>query len=149
MLGIWNSMERPWFLFPATVDPTNRPDRLRRSHCVKDSRRIGSSIWIILQVTKKLCINFEWTLKYLDIESGAISINRSHTIRNGHLLIVTLLIDPFAVDFDEELSALFGGVLDDQSIYLELCIKAVLNLYKNLSNPPTSVSIVSHSMVTN
>lgn len=51
------------------------------------------------------------------------------------------------VDFDEELSALFGGVLDDQSIYLELCIKTVLNLYKNLPNPPTSVSIVAHSMV--
>lgn len=33
------------------------------------------------------------------------------------------------------------------SIYLELCIKTVLNLYKNLPNPPTSVSIVSHSMV--
>lgn len=54
---------------------------------------------------------------------------------------------PSAVDFDEEYSALFGGVLDDQSIYLELCIKAVLNLYKDLPNPPTSVSIVAHSMV--
>lgn len=52
-----------------------------------------------------------------------------------------------SVDFDEEFSALFGGVLDDQSIYLELCIKAVLNLYRNLPNPPTSVSIVAHSMV--
>lgn len=51
------------------------------------------------------------------------------------------------VDFDDEYSALFGGVLDDQSIYLELCIKAVLNLYKDLPNPPTSVSIVAHSMV--
>lgn len=39
------------------------------------------------------------------------------------------------------------GVLDDQSIYLELCIKTVLNLYKHLPNPPTSVSIVAHSMV--
>lgn len=33
------------------------------------------------------------------------------------------------------------------SIYLELCIKTVLNLYKNVPNPPTSVSIVAHSMV--
>lgn len=33
------------------------------------------------------------------------------------------------------------------SIYLELCIKTVLNLYKNQLNPPTSVSIVAHSMV--
>lgn len=54
---------------------------------------------------------------------------------------------PSIVDFDEEYSAFFGGVLDDQSIYLELCIKAVLNLYKGLPNPPTSVSIVAHSMV--
>ncbi|XP_031625609.1 GPI inositol-deacylase [Contarinia nasturtii] len=55
-------------------------------------------------------------------------------------------LDYFTVDYDEEYSALFGGVLDDQSIYLELCIKAVLNLYKDLPNPPTSVSIVAHSM---
>lgn len=52
-----------------------------------------------------------------------------------------------SVDFDEELSAVFGGVLDDQSIYLDLCIKAVLNLYKDLPNPPKSVSIIAHSMV--
>lgn len=51
------------------------------------------------------------------------------------------------VDFDEEFSALFGGVLDDQSIYLELCIKAVLNLYKDIPNGPTSVVIIAHSMV--
>lgn len=53
----------------------------------------------------------------------------------------------FSVDFDEEFSAIFGGVLDDQSIYLGICIKAVLNLYKNVPNAPTSVVIIAHSMV--
>lgn len=52
-----------------------------------------------------------------------------------------------AVDYDEEYSALFGGVLDDQRIYLELCITTVLNLYKGVPNAPTTVTIVAHSMV--
>lgn len=51
------------------------------------------------------------------------------------------------VDYDEEYSALFGGVLEDQRVYLELCIKAVLNLYKDIPNAPTTVTIVAHSMV--
>lgn len=50
------------------------------------------------------------------------------------------------VDFNKELSGVFGGVLDDQRLYLELCVKTVLGLYKNLTNPPTSVSIVAHSL---
>lgn len=51
------------------------------------------------------------------------------------------------VDFNEEYSALFGGILDDQSLYLELSIKTVLNLYKDLPNPPKSVAIIGHSLV--
>lgn len=50
------------------------------------------------------------------------------------------------MDFDEEYSGLFGGVLDDQRIFLEWSIKAVLNLYKDLPNAPTSVVIIAHSM---
>lgn len=53
----------------------------------------------------------------------------------------------FTVDFNEEYSALFGGILDDQKLYLELCIQTVLKLYKDSPNPPKSVSIVAHSMV--
>lgn len=72
-------------------------------------------------------------------------------VNSSFVLFLSCLTNNFlfihSVDFDEEFSALFGGVLDDQSIYLELCIKTVLNLYKNLPNPPTSVSIVAHSMV--
>lgn len=52
----------------------------------------------------------------------------------------------FSVDFNKEHSGVFGGVLDDQRLYLELCVKTVLGLYKNLTNPPTSVSIVAHSL---
>lgn len=51
------------------------------------------------------------------------------------------------VDYDEEFSGLFGGILEDQKLYLELCVKKVLNLYKDIPNPPTSVVIVGHSMV--
>lgn len=52
-----------------------------------------------------------------------------------------------SVDFNEEFSALFGGILEDQKLYLELCIQTVLGLYKASPNPPKSVTIVAHSMV--
>lgn len=53
----------------------------------------------------------------------------------------------FLVDFNEEHSALFGGYLDDQATYLDLCIKKVLGLYQHLPNKPESIAIVAHSMV--
>ncbi|XP_037028365.1 GPI inositol-deacylase [Bradysia coprophila] len=55
-------------------------------------------------------------------------------------------LDYFAVDFNEEYSALYGGYLDDQTDYLGACVDTVLNLYRNLPNGPKSVVIVGHSM---
>lgn len=63
------------------------------------------------------------------------------------LFIFVSIFIIFTVDFNEEYSALFGGILEDQRLYLELCIQTVLKLYKNSPNPPKSVSIVAHSMV--
>lgn len=78
----------------------------------------------------------------------SVQFNRKETHKDRYSIHNKIFVlCSYSVDFDEEFSALFGGVLDDQSIYLELCIKAVLNLYRNLPNPPTSVSIVAHSMV--
>lgn len=61
---------------------------------------------------------------------------------NAYIFLLT-------VDYDEEFSGLFGGILEDQKLFLELCIKKVLNLYNDVPNPPTSVAIVGHSMVLN
>lgn len=114
-------------MFLAIAAHINRPVHLLQLLYAKALKRIGSNIWIILQVF------------------------RSKNIKPKRIKQLSFIIDlkllSFVVDFDEEYSALFGGLLDDQSIYLELCIKAVLNLYKDLPNPPTSVSIVAHSMV--
>ncbi len=38
--------------------------------------------------------------------------------------------DYFAVDFDEEFSALYGGTLEGQAQFLEECVQHVLGMYK-------------------
>ena len=55
-------------------------------------------------------------------------------------------IDYFTVDLNEEYSGIFGGILNEQKIYVEYCIKAVLALYYNLANPPQQVILIGHSM---
>ncbi|XP_014678246.1 PREDICTED: GPI inositol-deacylase-like isoform X2 [Priapulus caudatus] len=52
----------------------------------------------------------------------------------------------FTVDFNEELSGLYGGVLKDQTKFVQQCIKHILALYAWKSAPPTSVILVGHSM---
>ncbi|XP_056019251.1 GPI inositol-deacylase-like [Ostrea edulis] len=52
----------------------------------------------------------------------------------------------FTVDFDEDLTALFGGVLQDQTEFVHTCIKKILRLYKNAENKPSTVILVGHSM---
>jgi glycosylphosphatidylinositol deacylase len=56
--------------------------------------------------------------------------------------------DFFAVDFREELSALSGDLLFQQTEYVNDCIKFILSLYKQSSqnSKPTSVIILGHSM---
>lgn len=55
-------------------------------------------------------------------------------------------LDYFAVDLNEEYSALFGGVLEDQTRFIEHCIRAILKLYQRLPNPPNQIVIVGHSI---
>ena len=39
-------------------------------------------------------------------------------------------LDYFSIDFNEELSALFGGVLEEQTEYVTYAIQKILSLYK-------------------
>lgn len=52
----------------------------------------------------------------------------------------------FTADLDESLSGLFGGVLNEQTEFIRLCVTRILWLYKKIENPPTSVILVGHSM---
>ncbi|KAL7022968.1 hypothetical protein ACKWTF_012440 [Chironomus riparius] len=55
-------------------------------------------------------------------------------------------LDYFAVDLNEEYSALFGGVLEDQVKFIEHSIQAILKLYERLKFPPKKLIIVGHSI---
>ena len=52
----------------------------------------------------------------------------------------------FSVDFDEDLSGIFGGVLLDQTEFVIISIKRILELYKRAAHPPSSVVLIGHSM---
>lgn len=52
----------------------------------------------------------------------------------------------FTADLDESLSGLFGGVLNEQTEFVRLCVTRILWLYKKARNPPSSVVLVGHSM---
>ncbi|KAL9872577.1 GPI inositol-deacylase isoform 2-T2 [Glossina fuscipes fuscipes] len=48
----------------------------------------------------------------------------------------------FAIDFKEQLSGFYGGYLEDQKMFLKLCIQVVSNIYEKKK----SVIIIGHSM---
>ncbi|XP_023930190.1 GPI inositol-deacylase-like [Lingula anatina] len=52
----------------------------------------------------------------------------------------------FSVDLNEEMSGIYGGVLQDQTEFVHECIKAILKLYKSSTHIPDSVVVVGHSM---
>ncbi|XP_065898651.1 GPI inositol-deacylase-like [Dysidea avara] len=52
----------------------------------------------------------------------------------------------FLVDLNEEFSGIFGGTLLRQAEYVRHCISHILTLYSHLSNPPTTVTVLAHSM---
>lgn len=54
--------------------------------------------------------------------------------------------DVFSVNFNEELVAFYGGSLQSQTKFVNICVKAILHLYKNQEFPPQSVIIIGHSM---
>jgi len=52
--------------------------------------------------------------------------------------------DFFTVNLNEELSGLFGGVLQGQTVFVAACINHILSLYSGAK--PPSVALVTHSM---
>lgn len=57
--------------------------------------------------------------------------------------------DFFTISYNEELSGLFGGVLESQTDFAAACISKILSLYKNhkfTKTVPTSVILIGHSM---
>ncbi|CAK1547233.1 unnamed protein product [Leptosia nina] len=57
--------------------------------------------------------------------------------------------DYFTVSYNEELSGLFGGVLQSQTEFAAACVHKILSLYKNhkyTKSVPTSVILIGHSM---
>lgn len=54
--------------------------------------------------------------------------------------------DYFAVDFQEEFSAIYGGSLAAQSTFVSNCISHILSLYKGQANAPKSLVLVGHSI---
>ncbi|XP_057192030.1 GPI inositol-deacylase [Triplophysa rosa] len=70
----------------------------------------------------------------------------SVALRKAEDLDRPIQMNVFTIDFNEELVALYGGSLRRQTHFLHECIKAVLRLYKDQPDPPTSVVLVGHSM---
>ncbi|KAH8420199.1 hypothetical protein KR009_007142 [Drosophila setifemur] len=54
-------------------------------------------------------------------------------------------LDYYTLDYDEELSALYGGYLPRQQSYLKHCIRTILSIYKGRSEQPSLV-LIGHSM---
>ncbi|KAJ2945870.1 hypothetical protein O0L34_g4777 [Tuta absoluta] len=57
--------------------------------------------------------------------------------------------DYFTIDYNEELSGLYGGVLQSQTEFAAACISRILRLYKSnryTKNVPKSVILIGHSM---
>lgn len=55
-------------------------------------------------------------------------------------------LDYFSVDLNEEYSALYGGVLEEQTEFVARCIVKVLDLYRGLKNRPRQLILVGHSI---
>lgn len=55
-------------------------------------------------------------------------------------------LDYFAVDLNEEYSAFYGGVLEEQTEFVARCIVQVLELYRGLKNRPRQLILVGHSI---
>ncbi|XP_053681085.1 GPI inositol-deacylase [Anopheles nili] len=54
-------------------------------------------------------------------------------------------LDYFSVDLNEELSGVYGGYLQQQTEYVELCIQEILRLYGSRGHA-TSIIIIGHSV---
>lgn len=55
-------------------------------------------------------------------------------------------LDFFTVDFNEEYSGLYGGILTSQIKYTALCVKRILKLYEMRFKEPVSIVLIGHSL---
>lgn len=53
-------------------------------------------------------------------------------------------MDYYTIDFDEELSALYGGYMYHQKSFLKHCIRTILSLYRR--QPASPIVLIGHSM---
>lgn len=53
-------------------------------------------------------------------------------------------LDYYTIDFDEELSALYGGYMYHQQSFLKHCIRTIVSLYRN--KPASPIVLIGHSM---
>lgn len=100
----------------------------------KQSRSIGS-VSERGYLHRRLEGNRQLSQRELEEEAKQLSINR---------------FDHFSIDYNEELSAINGIFLEDQTQFLNDCIRKILSLYDKNSKPgfvkPTSVILIGHSM---
>ncbi|KAJ8975495.1 hypothetical protein NQ317_016371 [Molorchus minor] len=54
--------------------------------------------------------------------------------------------DYYTIDFNDELSGLYGPLLYDQLSYLNSSLYRILELYNERKNKPTSIALIGHSM---
>lgn len=54
--------------------------------------------------------------------------------------------DYFAVDLNDEFSALYGPILYEQLMYVNSSIRTILELYKNKPNAPQKIILIGHSV---
>ncbi|CAL1282554.1 unnamed protein product [Larinioides sclopetarius] len=66
----------------------------------------------------------------------------SVALRMGHSLHTNTFFNFFTIDFNEEISALYGGTLKDQTEYVFACIKHIQSLY----SLEKKIILIGHSM---
>lgn len=81
-------------------------------------------------------------LWYFTVRSIA-SVN----IRKMYHVQSNIKFDFFTVDLNEEYSAVFGGVLPQQTEFVSQCINTIIKIYQP-DYKPTSIILIGHSMVT-
>ncbi|XP_050542352.1 GPI inositol-deacylase isoform X2 [Daktulosphaira vitifoliae] len=69
----------------------------------------------------------------------------SVNIRKMYHIQSNIKFDFFTVDLNEEYSAVFGGVLTQQTDFVSKCIDKIIQIYEN-EYKPTSIVLIGHSM---
>lgn len=70
----------------------------------------------------------------------------SVNIRKMYHIQSNVKFDFFTVDLNEEYSAVFGGVLLQQTAFVSQCIDTIIKTYE-YDYKPTSIILIGHSMV--